>query len=59
MLHHVDWLSVKAVKREWFGVSSSVLHERFQTFQEDGIWEKIMKRAARFYARERRIDWQW
>ncbi|MFC1879444.1 IS5 family transposase, partial [Chloroflexota bacterium] len=49
----------KAVKREWFDVSSSVLHERFQTWQEDGRWEKIMRRVARYYARERRIAWKW
>jgi transposase len=49
----------KAVKREWFGVSSSVLHERFQTWQEEGRWERIMRRVARYYARERRTAWQW
>ena len=49
----------KAIKREWFGVSSSVLHERFQTWQQEGRWAKIMRRVARFYARERRIAWLW
>lgn len=49
----------KAVKRAWFGVSSSVLHERFQTWQAEGRWEQIMRRVVRFYARERRIAWQW
>ena len=33
----------KAVHTDWFGVSSSVLHERFQTWQETGIFAKIMQ----------------
>ena len=49
----------KAIHRDWFGVSSSVLHERFQTWQEQGIWEKILRSLARFYARKRRIAWKW
>ena len=31
----------KAVKREWFQVSSSTLHERFQTWQEKGVFNKL------------------
>ena len=31
----------KAVKREWFQVSSSVLHERFQTWKEAGVFDKL------------------
>ena len=49
----------KAVHREWFGVSSSVLHERFQTWQQQGIWEKVMRRLVRFYSRQRRVRWKW
>lgn len=49
----------KAVHRDWFGVSSSVLHERFQTWQEQGIWAKILQAVVRFYGRKRRIRWQW
>lgn len=49
----------KAVHRDWFGVSSSVLHERFQTWQAQGCWDKIMKRMVRFYARECRVQWKW
>jgi putative transposase len=49
----------KAVHKDWFGVSSSVLHERFQTWQTEGRWHKIMPRMVRFYARERRIRWKW
>lgn len=32
----------KAIKRDWFGVSSSVLHERFQTWQEPD-WLSVYK----------------
>jgi transposase len=49
----------KAVHRAWFGVSSSVLHERFQTWQEQGIWDKVFQTLVRFYGRERHIQWQW
>ena len=49
----------KAVGRTWFGVSSSVLHERFQTWQKQGIWEQIFRSLLRFYARKRRIQWKW
>jgi transposase len=49
----------KAVQREWFGVSSSVLHERFQTWQQDGIFAEIMKIMVKFYKKRRKIKWQW
>lgn len=49
----------KAVDKTWFGVSSSVLHERFQTWQQQGIWEQIFRSLLRFYARKRRIQWKW
>jgi putative transposase len=49
----------KAVKRDWFGVSSSVLHERFQTWQEQGIWDQVFQALVKFYRRERRIRWTW
>ncbi len=49
----------KAVHRDWFGVSSSVLHERFQTWQREGRWERILRRIVRYYAREQRIAWKW
>jgi hypothetical protein len=38
----------KAVRRDWFGVSSSVLHERFQTWQEQGTWNKGVPMLVRF-----------
>jgi putative transposase len=51
----------KAVHRDWFGVSSSVIHERFQTWTKMGIFEKLMKKMAQYYAREQRggIGWKW
>lgn len=49
----------KAVHRDWFGVSSSVLHERFQTWQEAGVWDKVFQTLVKFYRRERRIQWRW
>jgi transposase len=43
----------KALHRDWFGVSSSVVHERFQSWRRAGIFEKLMRRMAEYYARER------
>jgi putative transposase len=40
----------KAVHRDWFGVSSSVLHERFQAWQKTGVFENLMKRMVEYYA---------
>jgi putative transposase len=50
----------KAVHRDWFGVSSSVIHERFQRWTRMGLFEKLMKRMAEYYAKERGgIGWKW
>lgn len=49
----------KAIHRNWFGVSSSVLHERFQTWQRQGVWTKVFKALVRFYGRKRNIQWNW
>ena len=49
----------KAIQPQWFGASSSVLHERFQTWQQQGIWEQIFRSLLRFYGRQRRIQWKW
>src|SRR5215208_6243386 len=43
----------KALHREWFGVSSSVVHERFQRWRRMGLFEKLMKRMVEYYAKER------
>src|SRR5215210_6794637 len=50
----------KAVHSDWFGVSSSVIHERFQSWTKMGIFKKLMKEMAQYYARERGgIGWKW
>jgi putative transposase len=58
---HVLWTGCqwKSVEREWFGVSSSVLHERFQTWQKQGIFDKLFKKMVQYYARELHIGWKW
>jgi putative transposase len=38
----------KAVHRDWFGVSSSVIHERFQRWTKMGLFEKLMKRMVEY-----------
>ena len=50
----------KAVHRDWFGVCSSVIHERFQRWRKMGIFEKLMRRMAEYYANERGgVGWKW
>ena len=50
----------KALHRDWFGVSSSVVHERFQRWRRMGIFEKLMKRMVEYYAKESGgISWKW
>lgn len=50
----------KAVHRDWFGVSASVVHERFQRWRRMGVFEKLMRRMAEHYARERGgVGWRW
>jgi putative transposase len=50
----------KALHRDWFGVSSSVVHERFQRWRQMGLFEKLMKWMANYYAKERGgIGWRW
>jgi putative transposase len=49
----------KAVHKNWFGVCSSVLHDRFQEWERSGLFAKIMYIMVKFYARSRRIAWRW
>jgi len=58
---HVLWTGSqwKSIEKEWFKVSSSVLHERFQTWQEQGLFEKLFKKMVKYYARECKIGWRW
>ena len=49
----------KAVHKDWFGVSSSVIHERFQRWTEMGIFEKLMKKMVEYYAKKSGLQWKW
>jgi putative transposase len=49
----------KSVEREWFGVSSSTIHERFQTWQQAGIFDRLFKVMVKYYAHEHQIGWKW
>ena len=49
----------KSIEKEWFNVSSSVLHERFQTWQCEGLFELLFKKMVKYYAREQKIAWKW
>jgi transposase len=49
----------KAIHRNWFGVSSSVIHERFQTWCQQGIFEAMMREMVLFYQNEQEIGWEW
>ena len=49
----------KAIHRTWFGVCSSVIHERFQTWQEMGIFANMMREMVLYYQTEREIGWEW
>ena len=58
---HILWTGCqwKSIEKEWFHVSSSVLHERFQTWQKQGLFEKLFKKMVKYYARECKIGWKW
>jgi putative transposase len=49
----------KAIEKEWFGVSSSVIHERFQTWTQQGVFEHVLAAMLRYYGRRRHIRWVW
>ena len=49
----------KALRRDWFGVSSSVVHARFQSWREAGVFAAMMRRLAKFYGKKRKIKWKW
>lgn len=58
---YVQWTGCqwKAIHRDWFGVCSTTLHERFQDWQRRGIFLKIMMLMVKFYQRRRGIGWRW
>jgi len=49
----------KSIEKERFGVCSSVLHERFKTWQTDGLFEKLFNKMVKYYARVYKIGWKW
>ena len=49
----------KAIHRNWFGVSSSVIHERFQTWRKKGVFADMMREMVLYYQTTREIGWQW
>jgi len=49
----------KAVQRDWFGVCSTTIHDRFQEWQQGGIFERLMREFAGFYEQRRGIKWTW
>lgn len=49
----------KAVHKDWFGVCSSTLHQRFQAWQQQGVFDQIMRVMVKFYARKRKVKWKW
>jgi putative transposase len=49
----------KAVEKEWFGASSSVIHARFQVWQQQGVFVRMMRAMLRYYGRVVHIRWHW
>ncbi len=49
----------KALHKNWFGVCSSVVHARFQAWREASVFDKLMRRLAKFYGKKRNIKWKW
>ena len=49
----------KAVQSTWFGVCSSVIHERFQTWRKDGVFDRVLVEMVQFYAEGLGIGWEW
>lgn len=49
----------KAVHRNWFGVCSSVIHERFQTWRQAGIFDQVLIEMVQYYAKRLGIGWEW
>lgn len=49
----------KAIHVNWFGVCSSVIHERFQTWQKSGVFDAVLHRLAAYYAERQAVGWTW
>jgi putative transposase len=49
----------KAIQRDWFGVCSSVIHDRFQSWREAGVFDNMLMEMVRYYAEQLGIGWEW
>jgi transposase len=49
----------KAIEPDWFGASSSVIHARFQAWQAQGVFVRMMRAMLRYYGRVCHIRWHW
>lgn len=49
----------KSIDKTWFGASSSVMHARFQYWQQAGVFVRIMEALLRYYRRVRHVRWSW
>ena len=49
----------KAIHKDWFGASSSVIHERFQTWQQAGIFNQVLIMMVQYCADKLGIGWEW
>jgi len=58
---YVLWMGCqwKAIQRDWFGVCSSVIHDRFQSGREAGVFVNMLMEMVKFYAEQLGIGWEW
>lgn len=49
----------KSIQKHFFGVSSSVLHARFQAWRAQGVFVDIMQAMLGYYGRTRHVRWTW
>jgi len=49
----------KAIHKAWFGICSSSIHDRFQTWQAQGVFAAMMSTMVAFYQEQCAIGWTW
>jgi putative transposase len=49
----------KSIQKHFFGVSSSVIHARFQAWRAQGVFIEIVQAMLRYYGRTRHVRWTW
>lgn len=49
----------KSIRKEWFGVSSSTLHSRFQAWTKAGVFSEMFGALQHYYNKMAHIQWQW